>query len=260
MNDKFWVLLAGFSRNFEVTIPSLIQRTVLPLKERGNLAGLTVHLAEKQSVAREIVELHARSILGADIVFEFRTENEAEINASIASQYQRVARRGNIYRLSRPIALHRSVFFLELLDRARVALGDKALPIVFVRADLFQKTDADLVDHHLRAPHAVKVPDWHSWRGVNDRVAVIPAGLTSAYLGRIRELDSYLTDHGIFHPEVFLSHVLRAGHVERTIDAKYYRTRDGGLVVEEDFLAEPSRLATFAHQLLDRIPWSLPLR
>lgn len=251
MEVKVWVLIAGFSRNFQLTIPSLLQKTVLPMKQSGNLAGLSIHLAEKHPVAREIVDAQARSILGEDTLVEFRTEAESQIDASIASQYNRVARRGNVYFFRRPEALHRSVFFLELLDRARIALGDNGFPLVFLRADLLQKTDASLVTHYVEAPNSVTVPDWHSWRGVNDRVAIIPNGRISAYLGRIRELDSYLTEQGIFHPEVFLAHALRSSQVERSIDAKYYRTRDGGTILEEDFSADSSRFAGVANEIIN---------
>lgn len=252
MKPKFWILIAGFSRNFELTIPSLLQRTVLPLKNSGNFAGLTVHLAERSPIAREFVELQVRSILGTEAALEFRTEAEALVVEAIESLYKKVASRGNIYALHRPEALHRAVFFLELLNRAGVALKGQGLPLVFLRADLFQRHDADLATHYFRAPSAVNVPGWHNWQGINDRVAIIPPGITGAYLGRVTGLESYVRTKGIFHPETFLAHSLRDVPIARSIRSEFFRTRDGGRILDEDFHAEPSLLSVFGHHMLTR--------
>ena len=67
-------------------------------------------------------------------------------------------------------------------------------------------------------PNEVYVPTFHNWWGYNDRFAIMGAKWAATYHSLFDQLDSYIAQGGIFHPETFLKWVLdEAGvHVKRT--------------------------------------------
>jgi hypothetical protein len=97
-------------------------------------------------------------------------------------------------------------------------------------ADCVVRLRADLIFE--KAPErpkndAIYIPKFCNFFGYNDRFAFGGYDDMKKYFTRLEQLDEYINNKGIFHPETFLAHVLQDVHVKRT-DAIFHTLRGDG--------------------------------
>jgi hypothetical protein len=135
-------------------------------------------------------------------------------------------------------SLRNLVHQLHSLQRATLlALDWQPDIVVFARPDLYYH--APLTDHFQtlvrRRRNLVLLPDWASWHGFNDRVAVVkgPEAMR-AYGLRAARMGEYCAKGRKLHAERFLRFAL-AGYNVRPVPLHASRVRSTGQVVVEDF-------------------------
>ena len=248
-NNQVWLVLASYPRNFDITIPSLLRNTAQPLDRSGNLAGVLVASIGRDgvSIRRKLVSLMKAYHLDQQLEFVFWDEKvlwEACADTIALAYSKRFP-----YKNRDRHTLERSIIFLELLRRTHERLALKDRPAVFVRADLLQFEEYDMSFAIPGLDEKILLADWHQWHGHNDRLAIIPKQYLAQYFLRLQNLRAYLGEFEMFHPETFLKQSLIECEKAEILSGHYYRTRQGGLVVPENFDASPSIYSQFRHRL-----------
>lgn len=246
--NQVWLVLASYPRNFAMTIPSLLCNTAEPLRRSGHLAGVLVASIDgEQATAQEtLAALQRQSGLAQQM--EFFSWDEKELRENCEDTIDLAHSKTDPYNGTRPLSLERSIIFLNLLRKTYEQVAAKNAPVVFVRADLLQLEEYDTSSLICGLEEQILLPSWHKWHGYNDRLAIIPNKYLREYFLRFDKLNDYLNKVNMFHPETFLKRSLVGSAVSESLSGRYYRTREGGLVVPENFDASPSVLSRFKHR------------
>lgn len=98
----------------------------------------------------------------------------------------------------------------------------------------------------------IQAPAWGSFGGVNDRFAVMSGRLAERYLGRVENVDAWVSLGKPFDPEKFLSLALDGSKIKRTIYTPMFRIRIGGRLEKADlsFFETPPVTARLRDSLL----------
>lgn len=75
---------------------------------------------------------------------------------------------------------------------------------------------------------ALFAPAWGSFGGVNDRFAVMSGQLAKRYLGRVQNVDLWISQGEPFDPEKFLAFSMEGSRIKRSIYTPMFRIRIGG--------------------------------
>lgn len=136
------------------------------------------------------------------------------------------------------VSLRNLVHQLHSLKRATLmALAWRPDLVVFARPDLFYhgSIEAHLRAHIRQNQPRVTVPDWASWRGFNDRFAIVQGEAAIRVYGlRADRIWEFCANGQQLHSERFLHHAL-SGHDVQTQPIHASRVRSNGTVVVEDF-------------------------
>ena len=147
----------------------------------------------------------------------------------INSTNQRARRpNGSLVNIARALYALKSSY--EMLPEER-----KKLPTIFARPDLdiIGNLDIHFYLNLLNASDDIIVaPTWHSWGGINDRLAICSGGKSSStYANRFDAVHMYLElSQRPLHPETFLYDIMRLRHIHilPIIDCKLVRVRSCG--------------------------------
>lgn len=238
------IVFASFDRNLAITLPNLIRNTAQPLLRKNLLAKIfVVSFGDSGEDIRNALQLLPCQFQDR-ISFTWFHQDVVQSGSQVLGQ--KASAFGDPWPSSKGKSLKNQVGFLWLLDQVPLL---EAFPgadyVLFVRADLVQRSEADFSKYFDGGPPGLLTPTWHEWDGLNDRIALIPKQYLAAYFHRIRNAESYIRRHGLLHGERFLHHSLSGLQVAGILEEKYYRTRKPWAVVDEDF----ERQREFFHRL-----------
>lgn len=247
LRPQVQLLLASFPRNFDMTIPSLLEQTAVPLARSGHLAGITVaSLGEIPEPALGKIGVTAEAH-GLIPKLEFRTWDEDELREEFSNELELTRSRPNPYKKNRRCSIDHAILLLGLLSKSHPVIRESGNPVFFIRGDLIQRQEHNFSSSISNLDGKILLPNWHRWHGYNDRIAMVPPKCLGDYFLRLGQLPAYLDRVKAFHPETFLKESLRGCDVIENLPACYQRTRAGGLVVEEDYDASPTLFSKIRH-------------
>ena len=151
-------------------------------------------------------------------------------DATLINSNNQIARgpKGSLVNIARALYALKSSY--EMFPEER-----KKFPTIFVRPDL---DIIDNIDIHFylnllnASDDIIIVPTWHSWGGINDRLAICSGGKSSStYANRFDAVHMYLElSQRPLHPETFLYDIMRLKHIHilPIIDSKLVRVRSCG--------------------------------
>lgn len=98
----------------------------------------------------------------------------------------------------------------------------------------------------------IQAPAWGSFGGVNDRFAVMSGELAERYLGRVENVDPWVSIGKPFDPEKFLAFSLEGLKIKKSIYTPMFRIRIGGRLERADlsFFETPAVIARLRDSLL----------
>jgi hypothetical protein len=238
------IVFASFDRNLAITLPNLIENTAKPLLRKNLLTKIfIVSFGDCDDNIGNAIRLLPRQFRER---ISFTWFHQDAVESHSEALYQKALAFGDPWPSSKRKSLRNQVGFLWLLNQVPDLDGFPGADyVLFVRADLFQKSEVDFSRYFDYGPPGLLTPTWHEWGGLNDRVALIPKPYLEAYFRRIRNADYYILRHGPLHAEKFLHHSISCLQVDNIIEEKYYRTREPWAVVDEDF----ERKRGFFHRL-----------
>jgi hypothetical protein len=98
----------------------------------------------------------------------------------------------------------------------------------------------------------IQAPAWGSFGGVNDRFAVMSGRLAERYLGRVENVDAWVSLGRPFDPEKFLAFSLEGLKIKKSIYTPMFRIRIGGRLETADrsFFETPAVISRLRDSLL----------
>jgi len=128
-------------------------------------------------------------------------------------------------------SLHRAWRAMELLGYNRFDA------YLFVRADLrlLDQVDLSRLYQNLSSDKSILVPAWHSWGGLNDRLALAAPEAAACYALRLDSITTYCKNHAL-HSETYLAWSLaQKGCTVGELPVRASRVRSSGHINDEDF-------------------------
>jgi hypothetical protein len=167
----------------------------------------------------------------------FGTEEIEKLASRLRNPYPRHSRE----------SIHHHLRLLGLLSR--IASGLDSDINIFIRADLVPVGTVSFKKYLAPASDSIITPNWHTWGGVNDRVAIVPKKFKDVYFGRLAAAHEFLRSGRPVHGETFLSSALGNTPVSAVIDDKFARTTSAGQIRKEDFSRGRHPLRTYLADL-----------
>lgn len=111
---------------------------------------------------------------------------------------------------------------------------------VFLRPDLEYLDPIDIagVAARFAGPGCLAVPAWHSWGGLNDRMAIADPVAAEAYANRIALVPEYCGRHALQSEALLAFAAERAGLKVGALPVRARRVRANGRAARDDFAAE----------------------
>lgn len=230
------VVIAGFPRCPQISLPRLagsLERSLSPLPYKLDFRYHLIMATQPEGAHREeLLQTLAKTSTdrtGVDVKTytdkpsSFGTAEMERFSSLIRNPYPRHSRKSVTNHLR----------LIGLLSRICPELdGDVN---IFIRADLVPVGPIHLERYISLAHDSIVTPSWHTWGGVNDRVAIVPQHLTAKYFDRLSAAGESLRSGQPIHGETFLAKVLEDTSVRAVIADKFARTTFGGGVRKENF-------------------------
>lgn len=125
--------------------------------------------------------------------------------------------------------------FLTVLKKAGDSLANiDADVVIFVRPDLLVLDKFIPVRGVNLSKTEILTPRWGKFRGLNDRIAIIPHHHLQEYFARLDTVEEFLNEHGPLDPEKHLAWALRESPVRASLGIELVRARAGGVLAEKD--------------------------
>jgi hypothetical protein len=230
------VVIAGFPRCPQSSLPRLagaLERSLSPLPYKFDFRYHLILGTESEGANRdELVDTLAKTSTDrmgvavktyTDHPSSFGTAEMERLSSRLRNPYPRHPRQ----------SVNNHLRLLGLLARVVPELDSDVN--IFIRADLVPIGPIHLERYISLAHDSIVSPSWHTWGGVNDRVAVVPQHLTAKYFGRLSAAGDLLRSGQPLHGETFLAKVLEETPVRAVIEDKFARTTFGGGVRKENF-------------------------
>lgn len=233
-------MIVGFNRCLSVTLPTLEAKVIEPIIAAGHDVSVDIVVSRtRASIVNPRSEEfgHAEWDLPPEASrFRTKTLNARLLNLRVTPRFFLAKRRGDPWPESHFTNLRNLVNVLKVQHIAAQWIDDSADLIFFLRPDLMPVDTFDISRYADTAREAVVVPYWHPYRGVNDRLALMPPSIAHRYLERWQLIPHYLRKGKKLHSERFLKYVLRNVRVEPIMVERFNRMRIGGVELQEDFM------------------------
>jgi hypothetical protein len=236
--SKISVVLVSFDRCLGLTVPSIVEHTIRPLAESGKIAKVVIVFSRRAEQTHVDPELLGALDWRDSPLFEVHVVDSDTIDAEIAPTVSRALAYGDPWPKTQGVSLRNHIHFLKLLEISKQFLSSEGIRgALFIRADLLQIEPWDVNELLAEDLSSILVPDWHSWGGFNDRIALIPARFLDAYFNRGQRIYEYLPVYGFLHAESFLKFALLNTPVIKLIKHHFYRVDSAGNRRPENFTA-----------------------
>jgi hypothetical protein len=240
------VVIAGFPRCPQFSLPRLagaLERNLSPLPYKFDLRYHLILGTESEGANRdELVETLAKTSTDRMGVY-VKTYTDQPSSFGTAEMERRSSRLRNPYPRRPRKSVNNHLRLLGLLAKVMPELDSDVN--IFVRADLVAIGPIDLGSYISLAHDSIVTPSWHTWGGVNDRVAVVPQHLTAKYFGRLSGAGDLLRSGQPIHGETFLARALEGTPVRAVMEDKFARTTPRGGVRQENFSQRRHRLRKY---------------
>lgn len=240
------LVIAGFPRCPQVSLPRLAEELDRNLSSLPYKFDLRYHLImppqSSGGTKKEILESMIRTSLAptrvdvktySDQPSSFGTAEVERISSQLWNPYPKHSRK----------SVNNHLRLLGLLSRISTELDSDMN--FFIRADLVPVGPINLEKYISLAHDSIVTPSWHTWGGINDRVAIVPQHLTAKYFDRLSAAKELLQSGQPIHGETFLEKVLENTSVHAVMEDEFARTTLGGNVRKENFSRRRHRLRTY---------------
>lgn len=233
------VLLIGHSRNLEFCLKNLVPFLTAITGEIGRLSQWSLVLSSidgsdsNRSVEATIAEESGVGSIPISFV-EIRT---AALSNEDQELFDRASTLGNPFRDRTMRTLRNVVHFLNLSKFSLRAMTFDTDFLIVCRSDLVGLGQPTLGVKFNPEIH-VHSPAWHRWGGMNDRFGVLRKEQVSRYLGRVEQSPDFFRRGNPLSPEKFLDFSLEGVSRIADVQTKFARTRQGALIVNEDFKSD----------------------
>jgi hypothetical protein len=103
---------------------------------------------------------------------------------------------------------------------------------MITRHDLFFHDSVFVEPANLRA---VNTPNWNTWGGLNDRIAILTGLGVNSYLNRFEKIEEFLLTGDPLHSETFLGWATKDVSRSNYLSARASRVRLNGQLRDENF-------------------------
>ncbi len=230
------VVIAGFPRCPQFSLPRLagaLERSLSRLPFKFDFRYHLILSTESEGANRdELIETLAKTSTDRMGVY-VKTYTDQPSSFGTAEMERLSSRLRNPYPSHSRKSVTNHLRLVGLLSRIFPELDGEVN--IFIRADLVPVGPIHLERYILLAHDSIITPSWHTWGGVNDRVAIVPQHLTAKYFDRLSAAGESLRSGQPIHGETFLAKVLEDTSVRAVIADKFARTTFGGGVRKENF-------------------------
>lgn len=232
------LVLVGYARRLDLTVPAILRELSearASLKIVACVSVLSSPNPRGLSTIKKSIEEFANA---QNATSDVQVYEEAKVEKASKAVLDAVRTAGDPWPLTLGRSLSNHVHFLKLSELAYEQLKTTGLsnPVLFIRADMlpshavFQQDDWDIGDSEVRTPR------WHSWGGLNDRIALLGKNTVEPYMCRIKSAEDFASLGIPLHAETFLLFSVLRFDWRRHIDVKFVRVRANS-IVEEDWSA-----------------------
>jgi len=249
---KVAIIYFGLARGLAVTMPSIREHLLSRLAAEGHLITSVAALSNIDTLTNPRTGEIGAPVTPSDIfnlsadTYIFARNNNEEIASDLAAaQFQ------PDYYSNNWISVRNSLFQLLNLQRAYDHLASRNLLnqdlYVFARPDLQYIDPFNLVEIYETFQHRennVAVPKWHSFGGLNDRIAVTDLRGAIAYANRRAHITEYCHDRP-YHPESLLAFTMsKHGCNVHELPVRAHRVGANNQIQKENFAISvaPQRL------------------
>ena len=235
------LLLLGHMRSLDFVWPSMRDRVLQPMREACDNVDVIICMTQDGAFSDPIDAAAGESIKIPDDISP--VASLVFTNTFAGQQVQPLEERalanGNPWPhdgSGRMLTNH--LRYLWSMAQVAPLLEERKYSAVFMaRGDLFFNETLNFERYSGMQDFDAIVPAWHSFGGLNDRMAYLRPLAIAPYLGRIYRVVEFLRSGRPLHAERYLAWSLSALSISKAISETASRVRPGGAVRKEDFTA-----------------------
>jgi len=236
---KVQVVIAGFNRCLSVTYPIINKLVIKALQDDGVKVrvDLIISRTKKQVINPRSHEIGKPEWRIPTFTKDHtcRTYNASIIDWRAKKMYSWAKSLGDPWPESNFKNLRNVVGQLKMLHIAARHIDKASDAILYLRPDLIPLDRFTISRYENRLQLASIFPYWHSWGGLNDRVALLRQEDAHIYFNRLLAAPQYLSQGQMLHAEKFMGFAMRESKVEQVMLERFTRARIGGVLQSENF-------------------------